>query len=117
MDKTIEKMTRSIFGEDVCGVDVDAETRCRHYHGETDIIAIKFKCCGRWFPCFECHAAATDHEPQVWPIEKRGESAILCGVCGQQLSINEYFACNSTCPKCESKFNPGCANHYHLYFA
>lgn len=117
MDKTIEKMTRSIFGEDVCGVDVDAETRCRHYHGETDIIAIKFKCCGRWFPCFECHAAVADHEPQVWPIEKRGESAILCGVCGQQLSINEYFACNSTCPKCESKFNPGCANHYHLYFA
>jgi uncharacterized CHY-type Zn-finger protein len=24
--------------------------------------------------------------------------------------------CDSICPRCAGAFNPGCANHYHLYF-
>lgn len=98
------------------GIKVDSSTRCEHYHSEIDIIAIKFKCCERWFPCFECHAILTNHPPQVWGKNEFEMKAILCGNCEHQLTINEYFACRSICPNCSHQFNPGCANHYHLYF-
>ncbi|MFN6962509.1 MAG: CHY zinc finger protein [Pyrinomonadaceae bacterium] len=108
---------RVVHGTAIEGVDVDPQTRCGHWHGETDIVAIKFKCCGRWFSCFECHAAvACDHSPEVWPRGEFDEPAVLCGACGHRLTINEYLACASTCPHCKARFNPGCANHYHLYF-
>ena len=110
-------MKRMIYGEEVRGVDIDNETRCSHWKTDLDIIGIKFKCCAEWFPCFECHAAEANHPASVWPEDERHTKAILCGACGHQLTIAEYFDCNSRCPKCESRFNPGCANHYHLYFS
>ena len=109
-------MNKIIHGETVVGVEVDAQTRCFHWHGERDVIAIKFKCCERWFPCYECHAALEKHSPQVWAHDEFDTKAILCGVCGHQLTINDYLNCDSTCLKCDSHFNPGCANHHHLYF-
>lgn len=105
-----------IHNVEVSGTDVDAQTRCAHYHSDIDIIAIKFKCCGQWFPCYECHAESTNHQPEVWSIGERDTPAILCGDCGHQLSIKEYFGCAAVCPNCCSQFNPGCANHYDLYF-
>jgi uncharacterized CHY-type Zn-finger protein len=98
------------------GLSVDPQTRCAHYRGPTDIIAIKFACCGRWFPCFECHAEVAGHDAEVWPTAKFGERAILCGVCGGELIIEEYLACDALCPTCGSEFNPRCSLHYHLYF-
>ena len=112
----MEERSRAIYDETVFGIDVDPQTRCRHYHGVLDIIAIKFKCCGKWFPCFECHTAVADHEALVWPKSESDEKAILCGSCGHQLTIDEYLTCGSACPVCQSSFNPSCANHYHLYF-
>ena len=109
-------MNRSIHSVEVHGVGVDAETRCAHWHSELDIIAIKFKCCGRWYPCFDCHAEVADHEPRVWPRDEFGEKAILCGACGHQLSIDEYLAADNSCTACSAAFNPACANHYDLYF-
>ncbi|MEO7672819.1 MAG: CHY zinc finger protein [Pyrinomonadaceae bacterium] len=109
-------MKRTILGEDVHGVNIDLQTRCAHWHGHLDIIAIKFKCCGEWFPCFDCHAAEAGHAATVWPKEERNAIAVLCGACGGQLTISEYLDCGSKCPKCASRFNPGCANHLHLYF-
>lgn len=105
-----------IHGEKVFGVDVDSRTGCAHWRSPLDVIAIKFRCCGEYYPCFECHDAVAGHEPQVWPAEEFSEKAILCGVCGEQLSIEDYLACGSTCTKCSAAFNPGCAKHYHLYF-
>ena len=110
------KTERLIHGETVAGIEVDAQTRCAHYQSELDIIAIKFKCCGRWFPCYECHAECVGHAPEVWANGEFDANAILCGGCGHQLRINEYMNCDSVCPRCENKFNPGCAGHYHLYF-
>lgn len=101
---------------EINGINVDSQTRCEHYYSEIDIIAIKFKCCKKWFPCFECHTALSDHPPQVWSLDEHQTTAILCGNCQQQLTITEYFDCESVCPKCRHRFNPGCANHYHLYF-
>lgn len=109
-------MVRLIHGEEVHGVDIDAETRCAHWHSPLDIIAIKFKCCGRWYPCFECHSELAGHSASVWPKGEFVERAILCGACGTKLSIDEYSTCDSTCPTCKASFNPGCSNHFHLYF-
>lgn len=107
---------RSIYGEEVFGVGVDPQTRCAHYHGETDIIAIKFKCCNSWFPCFECHLETEDHVAKVWHSSEFNQKAVLCGACGNQMAITEYLNCESTCPKCGESFNPKCAGHYPLYF-
>lgn len=106
----------SIQGIRVFGKPVDNQTRCVHWHSELDIIAIKFKCCDKYYPCFSCHEEEADHEHQVWPKAEFDQKAILCGVCGNELSIADYMASNNTCPHCKSGFNPGCSKHYHLYF-
>ena len=109
-------MNRRIHGVEVVGLDVDSETRCRHYAGRTDVIAIRFKCCDAWYPCIDCHRALADHEPAVWPIGERDELAVLCGVCGRRLGIATYLNGDSSCPRCGAGFNPGCKLHHHLYF-
>jgi uncharacterized CHY-type Zn-finger protein len=109
-------MMRLVHGVEVFGADVDAETRCAHWHSDLDVVAIKFKCCAAWYPCSECHAAVADHDAVVWPVAQRDSKAVLCGACGRQLSIGEYLECDSTCPACGAAFNPGCTKHYDLYF-
>jgi len=106
----------TIGGVIVAGVDIDDETRCAHYRSERDIIAIKFKCCGKWFPCHRCHGELAGHPAEVWPKEEFNTPAVLCGACGSQLTVSEYLACDSVCPKCSRDFNPGCALHHDLYF-
>ena len=95
---------------------LDDETRCEHYHSEKDIIAIKLKCCQTYYPCISCHNETTNHKAEVWLKTERDTKAILCGSCKTELTINEYFACESICPNCTAAFNPKCENHYHFYF-
>src|SRR5688572_33348499 len=108
-------MITLIHGEEVHGVGVDAQTRCAHWNSPLDIIAIKFKCCGRWYPCFDCHKETAGHDTEVWPTDEFDTPAILCGACGRRLTVHEYLACSSTCPACGNPFNPGCTRHRHLY--
>jgi len=98
------------------GTQVTARTQCAHYHSERDIIAIKHKCCGTFYACIQCHNEATNHPAAVWPAAEFGEAAVYCGSCHSTLSIAQYLGCANTCPVCAAAFNPGCANHYHLYF-
>lgn len=100
----------------VRGVRVDAQTRCAHYDGPTDVIALRFRCCDEWFPCIDCHREVAGHDVEVWPLAERDREAVLCGVCGRRLTIAEYLGCDSTCPACGAAFNPGCSNHWHHYF-
>lgn len=100
----------------VKGKLVDDQTRCEHYYSEQDIIAIKFKCCDTYYPCFECHQETTNHQTLVWNKNEFDTLAILCGNCKQEISIQEYIQSNHQCPNCKSHFNPKCSNHYHLYF-
>jgi uncharacterized CHY-type Zn-finger protein len=100
----------------VYGVEVDEQTRCKHYRSEVDIIALKFGCCERYYPCYECHLETADHLPKPWPQARFDEPAVLCGACGQELTVHEYKRCDSKCPNCQSPFNPGCQLHHHLYF-
>ena len=109
-------MGMEIWGREVKGVQVDGATRCVHYHFALDIVAIKFKCCGTYYPCCECHEALAGHAVQRWPEAEFGEKAILCGACGHELTIAEYMRCGSQCPKCQMPFNPGCLKHLGLYF-
>src|SRR5690606_20898541 len=95
---------------------VDSQTRCTHYHSQLDIIAIKFKCCKKYYPCYECHQEAEIHKPQVWSVVEHDQKAILCGVCKHELTITEYINSGNKCTSCKSNFNPGCSLHYHLYF-
>ena len=106
----------SVTGIRVIGVNVDDETRCAHYAGASDIIAIKFKCCGKWFPCHKCHEELAGHAAEVWPKEQFKTPAVLCGGCSRRLTIRQYLDCDSMCPLCGRQFNPGCARHYDLYF-
>ena len=107
---------KGIHGEQIFGSLLDEQTRCSHYNGPLDIIAIKFKCCDKWYPCHECHSEAAGHEAKIWPLDEMKERAVLCGSCGYQLLIDEYFTCENSCPNCGAGFNPGCSKHYHLYF-
>ena len=100
----------------VRGVDVDAQTRCGHYRGATDIIAIKMKCCGEYYACKDCHIELAGHAIEVWPVGEWDCAAILCGGCGVELTIREYIGCESRCPGCGAGFNPGCRKHSHYYF-
>ncbi len=98
------------------GVGVNERTQCAHYHSERDIIAIKHKCCDTFYACISCHNELAGHAPAVWGKDERQTPAVLCGNCRTTLSIADYLACNNTCPACWAAFNPGCANHYPLYF-
>ena len=100
----------------VYGKLVDGETRCEHYDSPLDIIAIKFKCCDNYYPCYQCHEETADHPAKVWNKDDWDTKGILCGVCKYELTINEYMKSNDQCPNCRSAFNPNCSKHYHLYF-
>jgi len=107
---------RLIFGIPVKGKVIDDQTRCSHYHSHLDIIAIKFKCCDTYYPCYSCHQEAADHPAVTWPLHECDTKAILCGACGHELTITEYLSCNNTCTSCHASFNPNCEKHYALYF-
>lgn len=100
----------------VRGVNVDEQSRCEHYHGPTDIIAIRMKCCGVYYACKDCHAELARHPIEVWPEAEWDEKAILCGACQSEMTIREYMRGGYRCRSCGAHFNPKCQTHYHHYF-
>jgi uncharacterized CHY-type Zn-finger protein len=102
-------------GPQVFGPTIDDRTRCIHYGSPVDIVAIKFPCCGRYYPCHLCHAETADHEATQWPRAAWDERAILCGECKAELRIADYLDVTG-CPECGAPFNEGCRLHSHLYF-
>jgi uncharacterized CHY-type Zn-finger protein len=100
----------------VRGVNLDAQTRCVHYHSAADIVAIKMKCCGVYYACKDCHTELAGHAIAVWPRSEWEQRAVLCGACGAELTIREYLQSKSRCPAGSAVFNPGCRKHHHFYF-
>ncbi|RXK58919.1 hypothetical protein ESA94_16155 [Lacibacter luteus] len=98
------------------GKPVDDETRCEHYQSQLDIIAIKFKCCNTYYPCYFCHEETAGHTAERWQANELETKAILCGVCKTELTIKQYLNSGYCCPNCNAAFNPKCSNHNHLYF-
>jgi uncharacterized CHY-type Zn-finger protein len=107
---------KKIKGITVYGQELDENTRCKHYSSEKDVIAIRMRCCNRYYACNSCHNELETHEIIPWPKDEFDEKAILCGVCGNELSIREYLSANSACPNCGAAFNPNCSKHYPVYF-
>ena len=101
---------------DVRGIDLDAETRCAHYHTALDIVAIKMRCCGVYYACKDCHVALAGHPIAVWPRGEWEARAVLCGACRVEMTIREYLESEVRCPACGAGFNPGCCKHHHFYF-
>ncbi|UWF76631.1 MULTISPECIES: CHY zinc finger protein [Microbacterium] len=99
----------------VRGREVDPQTRCAHYRAAHDVVAIRFACCGDWYPCLHCHAEAARHPLLPWTQADAGVEAALCGVCGERMRIAAYRAA-AACPACGTAFNPGCVRHHPLYF-
>ncbi|QLK85513.1 CHY zinc finger protein [Staphylococcus sp. 17KM0847] len=99
----------------VHGAIVDKETRCIHYHSPLDVIAIKFKCCNKYYPCFKCHNEAEKHAIKRWKTHEFDIHAILCGICQYEMSIDTYMM-TEVCPQCKAHFNHRCKFHYHHYF-
>ena len=100
----------------VLGLDLDPNTRCIHYHGPLDIIAVKMYCCRHYYACISCHDELADHPARPWPLSEREAKAVLCGNCFYEMSIQTYLHVN-TCPQCKAAFNPRCSLHYPRYFA
>jgi uncharacterized CHY-type Zn-finger protein len=100
----------------VHGLTVDDSTRCVHYHSALDIIAIKFKCCGEYYPCYQCHEEIADHAALTWNKDEWQTKAILCGICKNELTIEQYMQSENQCTYCNASFNPNCSRHYYLYF-
>jgi uncharacterized CHY-type Zn-finger protein len=109
-------MNKSSNKIEVKGNLMDNETRCIHYHSPLDIIAIKFKCCNEYYPCYQCHEEEAEHPVQLWKREEWDQNAILCGKCKTELTIRQYMDSENQCPICGTAFNPNCNKHYHLYF-
>ncbi|WP_412069477.1 CHY zinc finger protein [Rubrivirga sp. IMCC43871] len=107
--------TDARFAVSLRGVDVDAETRCAHYDGPTDVIALRFGCCDTFAPCHRCHDETADHPAEVWPRDRFDEPSVLCGACRTTMTWPTYLASGHTCPACGAAFNPGCAAHARHY--
>lgn len=99
----------------VHGRTVDDETRCVHYRTALDVVAIRFPCCGRFYPCHACHAESETHPAERWAVDRFDEPAVLCGSCRGLLTIDAYRGVDG-CPRCGAAFNPRCSLHAHLYF-
>ncbi|MES2212704.1 MAG: CHY zinc finger protein [Pseudomonadota bacterium] len=97
------------------GIDLGTDKGCAHYDTSKDIVAIQFKCCGRYYACFKCHEALADHAPKNWLAEEYDRYAILCRKCSALISISEYQSV-SGCPRCCALFNPRCQLHWDVYF-
>lgn len=108
--------TVTVGGHAVHGIGVDGETRCVHYPTDRDVLAVRFACCDAYYPCFLCHAAVTDHDPEPITEPAFDDPGVLCGVCGTALSVRSYLECEHACPACGAAFNPGCEAHHDRYF-
>lgn len=102
----------------VAGKTIDDETRCVHWHSELDIIAIKYKCCETYYPCYECHDECISHVPIKYNLKDPNESSlptILCGKCKNEMTFEDYSR-DVKCTNCNAQFNPYCKLHYDRYF-
>ena len=106
------------------GVEVKSfgQSRCAHWHSPLDVLALQAPCCFKYYACASCHDEQEDHALQPWPTTTPLDTpGLLCGVCKRTFSIGVYLCQEGSpvCPysSCGAPFNPGCKNHWPIYFA
>lgn len=91
---------------EIIGLDVDYQTRCEHSASALDVLALRFKCCGAYYACVECHDALAGHEVKVWGNLDHDAKVLLCGACRTEFTIQILLQCNDRCPNCNTALNP-----------
>lgn len=100
----------------VYGRVVDTESRCVHWHSRRDVLALKFRCCDRYWACVTCHEQCAGHAVRRYHVElDSGLKVVVCGVCRCEMTFAEYTG-GLRCVQCHVEFNPGCKMHYSMYF-
>jgi uncharacterized CHY-type Zn-finger protein len=93
----------------VHGLNVDRETRCAHYHSARDVVAIRMKCCDRYYACKDCHDALAGHTVQRWPRAEWDEPAVLCGACGRRCVSAIIWEARMPVPRARRRSIPAAA--------
>ncbi|MGZ8559429.1 MAG: CHY zinc finger protein [Chitinophagaceae bacterium] len=92
--------------KEIKGKLVDNNTRCIHYQSPLDVIAIRFKCCREYCPCYKCHEETAGHKAEIWKKDGWEQAAIICGLCKHEMTIYEYVNSGNQYPSCSGLFNP-----------
>lgn len=93
------------------GINLDAAGRCKHYHKDADIAALKCSQCDEYYAYYQCHDSLEDHK---FVASNKDDYPVMCGVCRRLLDFDEYTS--GACPNCHHGFNPRCKLHYEIYF-
>lgn len=96
----------------IFGIDLDSQSRCVHYHGSNDIVALKCQACQKYYACYHCHDEMEGHA--FMATDASEAFPVICGACHSFLSKKEYDL--KICPNCQNPFNPECAKHSSIYF-
>lgn len=96
----------------IFGVGLYEDGRCVHWHGDTDIAALRCGRCHRYYACYMCHDELEDHGFK--PADSGDIKPVLCGNCMNQLTREQYE--QGFCHYCGHMFNPGCRLHHDIYF-
>ena len=96
----------------IYGALTDQAGRCRHYHSQLDIVALKCAACQKYYACYRCHDEVADHH--FVASSKSEPYPVLCGNCFRLLSKKQYLL--GYCPYCQTAFNPNCRFHHQIYF-
>lgn len=94
------------------GEDIDYESRCKHYYGVNDVVALKCTFCQKYYACYKCHDRLENHT--FVPTDYLEDYPVLCGSCHGLLSFEAYQL--GYCCYCAHEFNPKCKNHEQYYF-
>lgn len=102
-----EEATKKTLTIEVQGIDVDYQNRCEHCTSHLDVIAFRYKCCGRFYACARCHDLLAGHPIDAWDKREEYErKGVLCGVCRAEFTFKEYLDGDDSCPSCRTQFNP-----------
>lgn len=97
---------------EIFGINLDKDSRCTHYHGDNDVVALKCNKCQKYYACYKCHDELESHS--FVPIAIDEPSPVLCGHCYSKLTFEEYQL--GHCITCNHTFNPNCKKHSTIYF-
>ena len=82
---------------------------------QVDVVAIKMKCCNKFYACIKCHDEMEEHQAETWSKSEFDDKVVLCGNCRCEMTVNAYLFLKC-CPDCDHEFNDKCKNHFHYYF-
>ena len=51
----------------IYGIQLDQAGRCRHYHSEADVVALRCCQCHKYYACYKCHDESENHDfKHIW---------------------------------------------------